>query len=314
MEASVDLLKAKSDNKNTLNDGNDRCKNQNNGRVEPRADWSEGAKRPKLDYCTHNVINEHNLVQHEHPHIKCYQVNITKYSEKHFEIVAYLSDEPMRKNKAKKKKSAESREEMNEIDLKRSASRAKKKAKQKAIMLSPNYFLTLTYPDNMIDPKKAWSDFDKLRRKLSNLSESFDYVAVQEKQKRGAIHFHILYRNFINIRLVRYHWNKIVGAECMINVRKVNKGGHIGKIRVSKYLAKYITKDLDNSPGEINSKRYSASKGIPEPEKQTFYMPYSPDPKAMEYQLFKIVEKLGKIRTNKSVETEDWHLQFMEVY
>jgi hypothetical protein len=203
---------------------------------------------------------------------------------------------------------------MTELCLKRSAARAKKKAKQKAIMLQPNYFLTLTYKENMQDSKKAWQDYDKLRRKLSRLNESFDYVAVQEKQKRGAIHFHILYRNFININLVRYHWNKIVGDNCMIKVKAVNKGGRIGKIRVAKYLAKYITKDLEHAPGEINSKRYSASKGIPDPEKQTFYMPYSPDPKAMEYHLLKIVESFGKVRTNRSIETEDWHLQYLEVY
>ena len=56
-------------------------------------------------------------------------------------------------------------------------------------------FLTLTYAENMLDPKKLYSDLDKFSKRLRYKFKdktSIDYITVVEPQERGAWHAHIL--------------------------------------------------------------------------------------------------------------------------
>src|SRR5690606_32528235 len=63
--------------------------------------------------------------------------------------------------------------------------------------LSNELHITLTYKENMTDPKRLYVDFDRffkrLRYKYKNDS-SIDYVSVIEPQGRGAWHCHVLMR------------------------------------------------------------------------------------------------------------------------
>lgn len=52
-------------------------------------------------------------------------------------------------------------------------------------------FLTLTFPDNVVDNKEAYKRFNSFRTNF--LSSVFDeYMLVKERQKRGAWHYHLL--------------------------------------------------------------------------------------------------------------------------
>lgn len=52
-------------------------------------------------------------------------------------------------------------------------------------------FLTLTFPDNVVDPQEAYRRFCSMRKML--LSKFFgDWILVKERQQRGAWHYHIL--------------------------------------------------------------------------------------------------------------------------
>jgi hypothetical protein len=54
-------------------------------------------------------------------------------------------------------------------------------------------FLTLTFKDNVTDPKEAYRRFDILRKCfLSKYSEFGIWLCVKERQKRGSLHFHLL--------------------------------------------------------------------------------------------------------------------------
>ena len=51
---------------------------------------------------------------------------------------------------------------------------------------------TITYKDNVTDPKILYKDFDKFMKKLKYKYKSVDYINVVEPQGRGAWHCHIL--------------------------------------------------------------------------------------------------------------------------
>jgi len=78
--------------------------------------------------------------------------------------------------------------------------------------VDPNHlkFLTLTFdiipPDSVA--KKILDRFlERLRRYLG---KNFHYVWVAEKQKRGAIHFHLVLIDFIPIEVIRKKWEAVV--------------------------------------------------------------------------------------------------------
>lgn len=57
-------------------------------------------------------------------------------------------------------------------------------------------FLTLTFKENITDPKKANSYFKEFVKKLNNaFSVSLKYIAMLENQERGAIHYHVIIFN-----------------------------------------------------------------------------------------------------------------------
>ena len=53
---------------------------------------------------------------------------------------------------------------------------------------------TITYKENMTDPKVLYKDFDRFMKKLKYKYKSVDYINVVEPQGRGAWHCHILLR------------------------------------------------------------------------------------------------------------------------
>lgn len=53
-------------------------------------------------------------------------------------------------------------------------------------------WLTLTYAENMTDPKRLAADFKKFIRKIRDDYPSIEYIAVAEPQGRGAWHMHVI--------------------------------------------------------------------------------------------------------------------------
>ena len=53
---------------------------------------------------------------------------------------------------------------------------------------------TITYKENVTDPKVLYKDFDRFMKKLKYKYKSVDYINVVEPQGRGAWHCHILLR------------------------------------------------------------------------------------------------------------------------
>ena len=70
-------------------------------------------------------------------------------------------------------------------------------------------FLTLTFEDNVVDPKEAYRRFDSLRKHF--LRKFFgEYILVKERQGRGAWHYHLLIDCRADI-LGHGTWQKVPG-------------------------------------------------------------------------------------------------------
>ena len=53
-------------------------------------------------------------------------------------------------------------------------------------------WVTLTYAENMIDPKKLYRDFDNFNRRLRKEIGHYEYIVAREPQGRGAWHCHVV--------------------------------------------------------------------------------------------------------------------------
>lgn len=87
------------------------------------------------------------------------------------------------------------------------AKRAKQQVRLRCKAIGADRMITLTYRENMQDKARLKCDFDSLRRRLGALG-GFQYVAVAERQQRGAWHLHVAVRGRQNYRVLRSIWQK----------------------------------------------------------------------------------------------------------
>lgn len=136
-------------------------------------------------------------------------------------------------------------------------------------------FWTLTFAENVTDLETANEEFTKFNKRLSwhlygIRKNVLKYICIPEFQKRGAVHFHILYFNLPYIEQKKFQ--KIWGKGFTF-VKSVSKKEDI--VDFASYVAKYINKE--NSKGEdnydiylekdmLNKKRYFCSRGLNKPE------------------------------------------------
>jgi hypothetical protein len=143
--------------------------------------------------------------------------------------------------------------------------------------------LTLTFKENIVNLKQANYEFTKFIRRLNyetngiegkDLKQSnLKYLAVFELQKRGAIHYHMIFFNLPYIKDVYRKMYKIWGqGRIMVggkdkNFTKVKNQAQLQKIIF--YFIKYIQKSVfeNNCPRQ---KKYIASKGLLKPQENSF--------------------------------------------
>lgn len=118
-------------------------------------------------------------------------------------------------------------------------------------------FVTLTYRENQHDTRIARKHFSHFVRVCKNNDFPLKYLAVPERQERGAVHFHIIIFNhtFIPLDILKKAWNH--GNVDVVRV-KMNDHNH-----VCAYLASYIAEDL--SLATKNQKTFFTSRGLARP-------------------------------------------------
>ena len=130
---------------------------------------------------------------------------------------------------------------------------------KRLVRSNPNLtkFITLTFAENQTDLTYANKYFNKFIKRLTALYPSFQYIAVPEFQKRGAVHYHLLCNisTFVENKTLADVW----GAG-FVNIQNLRK---IGIKRIDLYMIKYLTKGIDNRL--FGRRRFLCSRGIKKP-------------------------------------------------
>ncbi len=119
----------------------------------------------------------------------------------------------------------------------------------KANMTEWETFITLTFEENIKDINVAYKRFKYFVDKVRRVKKDFKYLCITEFQKRGAIHYHMLCNISINdttliyaqednkkFKHIKYWLDGFSSVEPLKNDPK----------KVIGYIAKYMTKDIDN--------------------------------------------------------------------
>lgn len=176
------------------------------------------------------------------------------------------------------------REEMSDADLERSVARSRQNMRHRVLMLRADRLLTLTYRENKANLKACWLDFMRFVRAVKKLLPGFRYVAVPERQARGAFHFHLAVRGFYNVNILRYLWRRALcgdgnasgeNSPGNIDITSPRRGGSWQRAKLARYLAKYMSKNMASE--DMNARRFSSSCSIEQPKVTRLYLPIGDD-------------------------------------
>lgn len=150
---------------------------------------------------------------------------------------------------------SENREENEE----RSVRRAKKLLRQKVLASGANHLLTLTYRENVSDLDLANDHLTVFIRRIRRQHPGYPYVAVAERQKRGAWHWHLAVCGWQDVKFLRATWRRIVG-DGNIDVKPPRKAaGDNPRLGIVWYLCKYLGKAFGEE-GALNARRFRSSR------------------------------------------------------
>lgn len=105
-------------------------------------------------------------------------------------------------------------------------------------------FLTLTFRENQTDIAYTNKEFEKFIKRLNyrlykTKKQTLKYLATWEKQKRGSIHYHIIFFDFPYMR------KKDLEQLWSYGFIKINKVDVDSKENRGRYVSKYFSKDLE---------------------------------------------------------------------
>lgn len=117
-------------------------------------------------------------------------------------------------------------------------------------------FITLTYglhyPEDHLSKKHLEAFIKRIKRK----HPYFQFIWVAEKQKRGAIHYHILTPQYIPKSIINKAWNGIVKkwqrSQIENGCKQQEVYPHVGAVNdAGKYMTKYMQKEGENIGGNM---------------------------------------------------------------
>ncbi|MEX3954726.1 hypothetical protein [Trinickia sp. EG282A] len=152
--------------------------------------------------------------------------------------------------------------EKSEQNLLDAAKRAKQQVRLRCKAIGADRMITLTYESNMTDKAVLKRHFDAFRRRMGRFRD-FHYVAVAERQERGAWHMHVAVKGRVVYNLVRSIWRSVIGEQARVHVANPFREKGL-RHKLASYLSKYMTKDL--AEHALNEKRYWTSRGIVVPD------------------------------------------------
>lgn len=178
-----------------------------------------------------------------------------------------------------------------QANLSRAVRRSKQNIRWLCKAMDADRLFTLTYRENQTDREQARADFKKFLRLVRSGWRGqvgvpdWRYVAVLEKQERGAYHVHCAVKGWQRINFLRACWYKALGCSPevsgentpgAVNVTNPDKSrwGHTGRQwkvnKLAGYLTKYLSKTFDDTMAE--KRRYWHCRQIVQPVKQRFWV------------------------------------------
>lgn len=119
-------------------------------------------------------------------------------------------------------------------------------------------FVTLTFSENIQDFEVANYEFKKFRQRLQRyLKQKVEYVCVPEFQKRGAIHFHVV---FFNVPYIKNTKLSELWGQGFVKINRIDNVDNVGA-----YICKYMSKDFDVDERLRGYKCYFSSRGLDKP-------------------------------------------------
>jgi len=116
-------------------------------------------------------------------------------------------------------------------------------------------FMTLTFAKNITDLKEANYIFNQFIKRMTYKYPHFEYLAIPEFQKRGAVHYHLLCKMpFVHFNEIREIW-----GQGNIDIKKLNNVDNIGA-----YVCKYLSKDMFDER-TFGKKKFFRSQTLKEP-------------------------------------------------
>lgn len=253
---------------------------------------------PPTDLEIFNDLHASPFTDNEFQALPEYKLKITKFANKTIRFVMYkwnstgITKEPF-KGETTVYPRAKTDEEIAQAkadSIERAARRAKQAVHHLVRSIGADHMLTLNTRENIEDYDRfdaIFKDFLRLVRNKDVVGDSlinrpfkreWAYVAVREKQERGALHMHIACVGKQDLRLLRACWYVALGGR--VGDKSENALGQIdvqsdkkrfsGKTETFKtfklvgYLTKYIAKGFEESD-QLGMRRYKASREIQRP-------------------------------------------------
>lgn len=161
------------------------------------------------------------------------------------------------------------------------AQRAKQEVRRLCKTMRVNSLWTLTYRENQTDRDLTLEHLDAFRRRVQKVIPGWAYVATLERQERGAWHIHLathalpvhLFPGGTRVKswdVMRRIWRSVVGDlggnfdEAKREHKWRPNARHcVSTASIASYIAGYVAKDM--LEGELNRRRYSATRGVDVP-------------------------------------------------
>lgn len=146
----------------------------------------------------------------------------------------------------------------------RNARRARSQLRRKVLAGRFDRLVTLTQRENVQDVGEYMTRVRRFVRLCQRRGILRKYVAVMERQARGALHVHFAVRGWVPVQVLRAVARRAGFDNVDISYRRrAGSGTQWKRVELAGYLAKYMAKECVRSVG---GHRYLCSKGIEVPE------------------------------------------------
>lgn len=188
----------------------------------------------------------------------------------------------------RKRRTVEEQEERDTENRQRSSKRARQSVRYLVKSIFADHLLTFSYRENVEDRARVAADWKEFVRLFRHRYPEWQYLAVLEKQDRGAFHIHVAVVGKQDIRWLLRCWLLAIGQPLQdvnewlvggsklgerslgaVNVEPPKKrwGGtqkNWQRNKLAGYLTKYIGKEFEE--GDKNAKKYWHSRNVVKPK------------------------------------------------